>query len=126
MGSEQLFFQAADGHHAATQSDLARHRDVAPHGHLDERRRQRRGHRHAGGRSVFADELREVNVHVDFCVELRIQPEDRRARADVAHRGLGALFHALLEETRDDELALAGNDGDLAGEQFPLPRRRHR
>ncbi len=37
---EQLLLQAADGHHAPAQRELARHRQVAPHGHLDERARQ--------------------------------------------------------------------------------------
>src|SRR5690606_33109724 len=56
----------------------------------------------------------EVHVHVDLGVEVFVEAEDLVARADVAHRRLRALLHALLEEARDDLLALARHHGRLA------------
>ena len=75
---------------------------------LGDRREQRRRHRDAGRRAVLRDRaLRDVDVDVELRVEVGIEAEQLRARADVAERRAGRLLHHVAELAGERQVALA-------------------
>ena len=81
---EQLFLDAPDGQHLATQGDLSRHADVAPDELAHEQARERDQQRDPGGGTVLAHRSRG-NVHVDLMLlePRRVDAEKLRVRAQI-------------------------------------------
>ena len=120
MRGQQLLLQAPDRQHFPAQRDLACHRHIRAHRDLGERRDQCGAHADAGARAVLRrSPFRDVQVHVLLLVELGLEPQPLRAAAHHGHGGLDRLLHHLTELAGVLQLALAGHDRGLDGEQFP-------
>ena len=77
-------------------------------------REQRRGHRDAGRRAVLRDRsLGDVDVDVEDGVEVGIESEQLRARADVRQRRARRLLHHVAELAGQRQVALAARERDF-------------
>ncbi len=117
--SEHLLFDAADGKHAATQSDLTCHCDVVTYVNPREQRNDRRHHGDTGARPVFRHcACRDVDVDVALLEEVLGNPKRLGPCANVAHRRLGGLLHHVTELAGELELARAVHLGAFDEEDF--------
>src|SRR5436190_165462 len=116
---EDLFLEAADRQDLAAQRDLAGHRDVLADRRAAERRHQRRREGDARRRSVLGDRaLGNVDVDVGGAVEVLRDVVLVGLRADVAHRRLRRLLHDVAELAGQGQLALAGHQRRLDGQDL--------
>ena len=123
VGGQDLLLEPADGQHAAAQGDLA------GHGHVAADLGAQQGRHHAGadgdaGRGPVLGNraLGQVHVDVGARVEVAVDAERRRPRADVADGGLGGLLHDVAELAGKHQLALARHDGHLGDQEIAAVR----
>src|SRR5215213_8960799 len=111
---EQLLLHAADGEHAPAQGYLARHRNVAAHGHARQGRGHRSRERHARRGAVLRNRaLGYVYVEVALAYELKVHAEALGARLDAGERGLRRLLHDFAELARELHPAAAVRERGL-------------
>ena len=90
VGREHLFLEATDRQHVPTKRDLTRHGEIVPDRDTGQRGDERGRHRDTRRRSILGNRaFRNVDVNVDLLIEVALETELFRARAHVAHGGLG-------------------------------------
>ena len=112
--SKQLFFQAPDWKHSATQRDFSCHGQICPHFSSGHCRNHGCCHCDSGRRSVFWHcPLWNMNVDIVFFKEIIIHLILSAHRTDITDSGLCRLFHHIPKLSGQHDLSYSRHHIDF-------------
>ena len=119
VGCHGLFLQAADGKHPAAQGYLTGHGHILPHRLSGQRAYQRRGHGHAGGRTVLRHRaFRHMDMNIYILVEILLEAQLFAVGPYPAECRFSGFLHYITQLARQFQGALAGHGGALHLQHF--------